>query len=107
MVTGNIPWNTSSFSTIRDDIISCNYLIPLEIPCYIRELISIMLTKDPNLRPSLSQIIQLPFFKSFIPQKRKKNVSLFHHREITPLLPKHIKLYNDNTNIDLKQTDDI
>ena len=80
MITGNIPWNTASFATIKNDIISCNYTFPSEIPSNIKELISMMLIKDPNLRPSLSQIIQLPIFKTLIPPKKIKNTSFYHHR---------------------------
>jgi serine/threonine protein kinase len=64
MVTGSFPWNGNSREEIVKQILSCQIYYPFNVSQQMRELLKLILKKDPDERLTIKQIrkhIQLNF----------------------------------------------
>ena len=66
MLTGYLPFG-GNMNTIEDKINSVNISWPRDIDPMAKNLISTILQKEPNKRPSIRQILNHPFFTRFYP----------------------------------------
>lgn len=69
MACGTEPWPTYSQSLVRETILAGTFEIPETVDIQIAEIIRAMLIVDPTSRPSVDDILNLPFFSD------KKNIN--------------------------------
>lgn len=75
MVTGNSPWQMYNIESLKKSIINNQYEMPETVDPDVADVIRRMLVIDPVMRPSISEIAQLPFFQKLQEQsKSSKNV---------------------------------
>lgn len=69
MVTGANPWPTFSYPAMKEAIIAANYTLPGTVPEDIASLIRRMLTVDPDLRPTVDELLRDPLFATVKPER--------------------------------------
>lgn len=67
MVTGRLPFDDDNIQRLLKKVQIGNYHMPSNLPADLRNLISAMLTVDPDQRISLAQIKAHPWFNSIPP----------------------------------------
>lgn len=70
MVTGNSPWQMFNSESMKTSIINGQFEIPQNIDPEVASIIRMMLTVDPIMRPSMSEIIRLPFIQKINEQSK-------------------------------------
>lgn len=68
MVTGRLPFDDDNIQRLLQKVQMGEYHLPTDLPPDLRDLISSMLTVDPEKRISLAEIKLHPWFKSMPPQ---------------------------------------
>ena len=61
MMTGALPWREQSQKKMINEIITGDYRIPQYVSAVVRQLISAMLTADPNERYSIDEVASHPW----------------------------------------------
>ena len=63
MVTGEHPWRTENTSAMLSQIVHANYTFPDYLSSNVKELISMMMTLNPEERPTLAEVLKHPWFE--------------------------------------------
>ncbi|OHT15990.1 CAMK family protein kinase [Tritrichomonas foetus] len=75
MVTGRDPWPTYSVDAMKKAIVSCQFEpFPETVEPEIVDLIKLMLTLDPNQRPSMAELSQLDWIQNSEMQLQSKRI---------------------------------
>lgn len=64
MATGRLPWSGGNLDEIAKNIVTQNVVIPNELPPEIYAIINMCLQKNPDDRPSASELLNRAFFDS-------------------------------------------
>lgn len=64
MAQGKSPWVASNAEEMKEKIQNCHYYLEPDVPEDIKEMIGLMLKKDPTQRITLKALLQMPFFQA-------------------------------------------
>ncbi|KAI9884737.1 MAG: hypothetical protein M1823_003481 [Watsoniomyces obsoletus] len=70
LLTGELPFDEDDDNATKTKILSCEPKYPDHLPSDAKALISLLLSKRPLLRPSLSDILANPFLSEHAPQQQ-------------------------------------
>lgn len=84
MVTGHIPWSSTDEEKLIMEIFNKKVTIPSDVPSEISSIINSCLTKNPNERPCVSELLDLSFFEP----ERNSNVPSTNARSLPVITAK-------------------
>lgn len=62
MATGRLPWTEQNHINLLKQITNADYKIPRSVPDDIRQLILMLMTRDPDSRPTAEEFLNVDFF---------------------------------------------
>ncbi|XP_052598741.1 sperm motility kinase 2B-like [Peromyscus californicus insignis] len=63
MVVGKVPFDAVTLPELRHQIVNANYTVPLDMSQELQDLLSLLMTVDPSLRPTVDEVKRHPWLR--------------------------------------------
>ena len=63
MATGKLPWTETNQAQLFEQITSMDILIPSKLSPPLQQILSLMLQRDPNKRPTPKELLEMPWLQ--------------------------------------------
>ena len=63
MATGNLPWTETNQTLLFEQITNMDVTIPSKLSPPLQQILSMMLQRDPNKRPSAKELLEMPWLQ--------------------------------------------